>query len=223
MPLGTFGGFVYALILVGLYLSPIAVLVLFFAYRNHKFKQGLVAVLVAWPLLSLIGVGLFQLDLASEATRRDEQITRLQSLFSLQQPRSEFYGERVEGYRDVNGFLHARYRFQFDHGTLTLDLPPGNITSVASMDITDQTVVGQGAQLWLLGANQHRFPRDTDASDYFKDEFNVEQPEDEVIFMSLYPGRNSRVVYWYEDETGQGRWASQMLVLAFLEGGGDKK
>tara|TARA_R110002073_G_scaffold27872_2_gene89161 strand:+ start:3561 stop:4220 length:660 start_codon:yes stop_codon:yes gene_type:complete len=219
VPLDSFGAFFYALMVVTLYTSPIVLGVLVVSYRQGYFKKGLLGVILALPIAALIAIGLFRLDMATEGAKYNAQSSRLENLFDLETAFTRYYGEEI-GTVVRGGYTYTQYRFQFqDHG-LELTLPPGNVTSVATLDQVEETAQARGVELWLLGRNARYDPVVGDRDSYFIDHLGVPAPAADVIFMRLYAGSNSSVKYWVPDQGGSddktnGQWRHQMLIIDF--------
>lgn len=214
MPLDTLGMYIYFLLLAVLYGSPLILLLLVFRYRQGKLFNGIITVLIAVPLVALALMMGFRLDLWRVGFEHDRQEAQLNETFDRTAALSKYSGY-FESSFIRSDYEYSRYQFEFGEGRLELVLPPANVTSVADLKFVSTPVdeLAETAQLWLLGTATQYEPVGTDRHAYFKERLGVPAPEDNVIFMRLYPGSNSSVKYWAVDESGVGRWRYQMLIV----------
>ncbi len=220
MDLSPAGTYLYLLMVVTLYASPLVIIALFVARRKCRTVQVVKGTVIGIPVLAALLQAGFYLDILSLAFRLESDRAFYDKTFPAE---VSFYRGRVVGYKTSGGFTYTRYQFEVDPllpDVVEITMPPANVTSAAIVRLTSPSPglpETAGAQLVVRNAGSYYGVGDAAPKDYFRKhypEILAYITEDPLLLLSLSPGGRSSVSK-YDGPDAKRPWNHQMARVDF--------
>ena len=151
MELSPLGLFLYLLIVVSLYTSPITIGVLAFGFYKGYFLRALTGVAIALPVIALgVQIAMHVQDKA-EVRKYEEQQRELEQLFDATL-RGQLIDGHIVGFETRYDHEYTRYQFPIDAfapQVLDILVPPADINGAAWITLASSQVPIEAAQLLI--------------------------------------------------------------------------
>jgi len=212
--------YLYLLMVVTLYTSPIIVIALIVGWRKNQLGRTVKGILMTLPVLALVAQVSFHLDLKVLSLRLESDREFYDKTFPEE---VAVFDGRIVAHKDQGGYTYTYYQFEVDAFTprsLEILMPPPDITSIAMIKLTGrkEAIAGtESAQLVIRNTGSYYNPIDQTPQEYFRQYYPDVAGEittDQVMILTLQPGDNSRVTQFY-GKGSDSPWRSQMASVDF--------
>ena len=216
MDLSPFGLFLYLLIVVSLYTSPITIGVLAYGFYKGFFLKALAGIAVALPLTAMCVQFTVYVQDKAEVREYEEQQRQLEKMFDATL-RGQLINGSIVGVETRFEQEYTRYQFPIEaFAPEVLDIlgPPADINSAAWITLASPQPPVENAQLMIHEPTVYKDSAGDSPAEHFEKFFPELAPGltgERVLMLHLLP-RSSQITY-YAGAEAKYPWRTQTAYL----------